>query len=407
MGWEAIEQYLTEVEKEVRSVDQRVPRCPSDYTDIMLYTDLRTDSQGTDFLADDEIGYSSPNRPIAVQNSSEQNFSSEESNDICDLDSISQDQSFYHGEQYMQDPLVKHQMNDFSEQNYSYDNTYFDCTPFRPVNIKSEITDQRCNTDCSEDIICEQLDNNLLRSKAISECVMEIESTCRCLCISHDPLDWTPNQVQMWIVWQCRRDNVPPPNMEFFKFSGTELCALSEEYFKTYAPQNASVLFSRLDIWRSVAQQTTQSFAPQLSHIPVPRSPTVSPIPDSVSTSPSPQFRDEESQPSTPSYYKSEDLDRLPAETMHHHRQTIQLWQFLKLLLEDGHYTDCIRWVDHSRGIFKIENSTRVAKLWGKRKNRPAMNYDKLSRSIRQYYKKNIIKKTEHSKRLVYQFCHM
>lgn len=33
------------------------------------------------------------------------------------------------------------------------------------------------------------------------------------------------------------------------------------------------------------------------------------------------------------------------------------------------------------------------------------MNYDKLSRSIRQYYKKGIIKKTEHSKRLVYQFC--
>jgi len=47
----------------------------------------------------------------------------------------------------------------------------------------------------------------------------------------------------------------------------------------------------------------------------------------------------------------------------------------------------------------------RVAKLWGERKNRPQMNYDKLSRSIRQYYKKGIIKKTANSKRLVYQFC--
>ena len=55
-------------------------------------------------------------------------------------------------------------------------------------------------------------------------------------------------------------------------------------------------------------------------------------------------------------------------------------------------------------GIFKIENSVQVAKLWGKRKNRPAMNYDKLSRSIRQYYRKGIIKKTSTSKRLVYQF---
>lgn len=33
------------------------------------------------------------------------------------------------------------------------------------------------------------------------------------------------------------------------------------------------------------------------------------------------------------------------------------------------------------------------------------MNYDKLSRSVRQYYKKGIIKKTANSKRLVYQFC--
>jgi len=56
-------------------------------------------------------------------------------------------------------------------------------------------------------------------------------------------------------------------------------------------------------------------------------------------------------------------------------------------------------------GIFKIEDSVRVAKLWGERKNRPQMNYDKLSRSIRQYYRKGIIRKTNNSKRLVYQFC--
>ena len=36
-----------------------------------------------------------------------------------------------------------------------------------------------------------------------------------------------------------------------------------------------------------------------------------------------------------------------------------------------------------------------MARLWGIRKNRPAMNYDKLSRSIRQYYKKGIIRKPD------------
>jgi hypothetical protein len=57
-------------------------------------------------------------------------------------------------------------------------------------------------------------------------------------------------------------------------------------------------------------------------------------------------------------------------------------------------------------GIFKIEDSVLVAKLWGERKNRPMMNYDKLSRSIRQYYKHGIIKKPSNkSRRLVFQFC--
>lgn len=87
-------------------------------------------------------------------------------------------------------------------------------------------------------------------------------------------------------------------------------------------------------------------------------------------------------------------------------KQTIHLWEFLKeLLLQPDNYSGCIKWVSRADGVFKIEDSSRVARLWGKRKNRPAMNYDKLSRSIRQYYKKGIIKKTEHSKRLVYQFC--
>jgi len=85
----------------------------------------------------------------------------------------------------------------------------------------------------------------------------------------------------------------------------------------------------------------------------------------------------------------------------------IHLWQFLKELLASPQVNGtAIRWIDRSKGIFKIEDSVRVAKLWGRRKNRPAMNYDKLSRSIRQYYKKGIMKKTERSQRLVYQFCH-
>jgi len=86
---------------------------------------------------------------------------------------------------------------------------------------------------------------------------------------------------------------------------------------------------------------------------------------------------------------------------------SIHLWQFVKeLLLQPSLYSNYIHWIDRQKGIFKIVDSVKVATLWGKRKNRPAMNYDKLSRSLRQYYKKGIMKKTERSQRLVYQFCH-
>lgn len=99
-----------------------------------------------------------------------------------------------------------------------------------------------------------------------------------------------------------------------------------------------------------------------------------------------------------------------PNHHHHHHRSSpIHLWEFLKELLQqvESGCADAtvIRWLDKQRGVFKIEDSVRVAKLWGKRKNKPKMNYDKLSRSIRQYYKKGIMKKTDRSQRLVYQFC--
>lgn len=84
----------------------------------------------------------------------------------------------------------------------------------------------------------------------------------------------------------------------------------------------------------------------------------------------------------------------------------IHLYEFLwNLLNQPRLYGSYIRWIDRTKGIFKIEDSAKVANLWGIRKNRPAMNYDKMSRSIRQYYRKQIMKKTAKSQRLVYQFC--
>lgn len=52
---------------------------------------------------------------------------------------------------------------------------------------------------------------------------------------------------------------------------------------------------------------------------------------------------------------------------------------------------------------FRLLNPDEVARRWGIRKNKPKMNYEKLSRGLRYYYDKNIIHKTA-GKRYVYKF---
>ncbi|VDM34091.1 unnamed protein product [Hydatigera taeniaeformis] len=54
---------------------------------------------------------------------------------------------------------------------------------------------------------------------------------------------------------------------------------------------------------------------------------------------------------------------------------------------------------------FKLNEPEEVARLWGIQKNRPTMNYDKLSRSLRYYYEKGIISKVS-GERYVYRFAY-
>uniref|UniRef100_A0A8C8YVF2 ETS transcription factor ELK4 n=1 Tax=Prolemur simus TaxID=1328070 RepID=A0A8C8YVF2_PROSS len=80
----------------------------------------------------------------------------------------------------------------------------------------------------------------------------------------------------------------------------------------------------------------------------------------------------------------------------------ITLWQFLLQLLQEPQNKHMICWTSND-GEFKLLQAEEVARLWGIRKNKPNMNYDKLSRALRYYYVKNIIKKVNGQK-FVYKF---
>ncbi|XP_067096443.1 ETS domain-containing protein Elk-1 [Osmerus mordax] len=81
---------------------------------------------------------------------------------------------------------------------------------------------------------------------------------------------------------------------------------------------------------------------------------------------------------------------------------SITLWQFLLHLLKDQSQRHLISWTS-ADGEFKLLDAEEVARLWGLRKNKTNMNYDKLSRALRYYYDKNIIKKVNGQK-FVYKF---
>ncbi|GAU87577.1 hypothetical protein RvY_00404 [Ramazzottius varieornatus] len=86
-----------------------------------------------------------------------------------------------------------------------------------------------------------------------------------------------------------------------------------------------------------------------------------------------------------------------------------QLWMFIrKLLLKQDN--DAIRpadrlvsWVDREKGIFRIQQTDKLSRLWGTIRDNPTMTYEKLSRGLRHYYKSKILNSVP-GRRLTFQF---
>ncbi|GAU98313.1 hypothetical protein RvY_09476-2 [Ramazzottius varieornatus] len=274
-----------------------------------------------------------------------------------------------------------------------------------------------------------------------------------------DPYFWTEEQVVQWLNWLRIEYRLEDINLHLYRLTGQQLCSMGREDFLSLLPMyTGEICYEHFDFVRreaekdrmviSSSQRQTVINSINSSHYDmaptaVPQS-TVSPYEEAYcqpsypcinenavnysTHSPAPDYLSPQ-HPSHPSGMMNQQMQHLPLDPsvpfipsviqhsfQHQHSPQssellplqaaaggpIQLWQFLLELLTDKLCQSFITWTGDG-WEFKLLDPDEVARRWGIRKNKPKMNYEKLSRGLRYYYDKNIIHKTA-GKRYVYRF---
>ncbi|XP_056292838.1 ETS-related transcription factor Elf-3 isoform X2 [Pseudoliparis swirei] len=92
-----------------------------------------------------------------------------------------------------------------------------------------------------------------------------------------------------------------------------------------------------------------------------------------------------------------------PKKNKHAPRGT-HLWEFIRdILTHPDRNQGLMKWEDRREGVFKFLKSEAVAQMWGQKKKNSSMTYEKLSRAMRYYYKREILERVD-GRRLVYKF---
>lgn len=210
--------------------------------------------------------------------------------------------------------------------------------------------------------------------------------------IPANPEDWNMLHVRHWLQWAVRQFNLPNLKLTDWSMNGKELFELTLQDFQKLVPNDpGDVFWTHLELLRKIK---VVAIMKEEGDIPP-------------------------SEKRTPKLMKQTKFNRLPVTYTSSTNQyinclspvfasrtgnngQIQLWQFLLELLTCKDYKHIIHWLD-KEGEFKLSKPDLVAQLWGERKNKPTMNYEKLSRALRYYYDGDMISKV-HGKRFVYKF---
>ncbi|XP_035668525.1 GA-binding protein alpha chain-like isoform X3 [Branchiostoma floridae] len=218
-----------------------------------------------------------------------------------------------------------------------------------------------------------------------------------------DPMEWTEENVAQWVEWVIQEFSLDGMDPHHFQATGKDLCSLQQKDFLARSPAGkGEILWTHLELLRKsihpistvevVATEglttVTQAGVRQVVTAPTKTIKVLTTKAAALSRPRSPRIMGGEERSS-------------PGNRTGNNGQ-IQLWQFLLELLTDRDSRDVISWVGEN-GEFKLNQPEIVAQKWGMRKNKPAMNYEKLSRALRYYYDGDMIAKV-HGKRFVYKF---
>ncbi|CAL8111310.1 unnamed protein product [Orchesella dallaii] len=210
--------------------------------------------------------------------------------------------------------------------------------------------------------------------------------------------EWTDVHVHQWLRWATKEFKIERVADPFWKLTGRQLCQMTPEEYRSLVPDDPyNTFWTHIELLRKchifavVDKNNQQSESPTpVTQVKTPKVPVRKPRTPSSSSSSSKFVLSD----------GSANIPRRPAMTGHNGQ--IQLWQFLLELLGDKARRSVIQWVG-TEGEFKLIDPELVAQMWGERKNKPKMNYEKLSRALRYYYHDGMIAKV-HGRRFVYKF---
>lgn len=187
-----------------------------------------------------------------------------------------------------------------------------------------------------------------------------------------DPMLWSQKHVGVWLDWAIEQFSLAEiQRSNFASLTGSDLCSLDKNQFGDLCAVDPDELF-----WTHIELLRKCKFVAIVQ-----RDRILAPV------------------KSGRKLKEKFNLDQMADPSAVGH---IQLWQFLLELLTDKTRRSVIHWIG-SEGEFKFADPDMVAKLWGNRKNKPNMNYEKLTRALRYYYDSDMLQKVV-GKRFVYKF---